>query len=84
MGILDESTLSKVKEISLREYESNLKENDFWLDALEYRYYHGIDPSTILRFREMIEELTLSDIIENADKYLNPDNYIRVSLYPEK
>jgi predicted Zn-dependent peptidase len=61
-----------------------LKENDFWLDALEYRYYHGIDPSTILRHQEMIENLTLSDIIENANKYLNPDNYIRVSLYPEK
>jgi zinc protease len=83
LGILDESILSKVKEISLREYESNLKENDFWLDALEYRYYHDIDPSTILKHKEMIEDLELSDIIENADKYLNPDNYIRVSLYPE-
>jgi zinc protease len=82
-GILDESTLNKVKEIGLREYESNLKENDFWLDALEYRYYHGIDPVTILMQKDMIQALTREEIIKAASKYLDINNYIRISLFPE-
>jgi zinc protease len=82
-GFLAESTLEKVREISLREYQSNLKENDFWLNALEYRYYHGLEPETILRREEMIQNLTVDDVTAAAKKYLMSDNYIRVSLYPE-
>lgn len=75
--------LNKVKEMHRREYETNLKENGYWLKALRLRYLYGLDPRGIIKGNEKIEALTLEDIRTAAQKYLSPDNYVRVVLYPE-
>ena len=77
------SYLQKIREISQREYESNLKENDFWLDALEYRYFNELDPRSILQIGSWIEQLTLKNFQEAAQMYLNDSQYFQVTLYPE-
>ena len=81
-GTTDEY-LGKVKKIALREYETNLEENGYWLNSLESKYFHGEDPGTILRYDERVNNLTLEDIHGAAEKYLDMDNYVRVVLYPE-
>jgi zinc protease len=78
-----ESNLQKVKEMHRREYETNLKENGYWMSALRLRYQNNLDPADIIRGDEKIDQLALSDIQEAARKYLNPENYVRVVLYPE-
>ncbi len=80
---IKEKYIQRVKEINLREYETSLKENDYWLDALESRYFLGKDPRTILKTRNMIRDLKAWDIQKAAKDYLNLDHYIQVTLYPE-
>lgn len=78
-----ETYLQKVKASDLRSYETNLKQNNFWLSNLEFKYFHKEDPMDILTYPEMVEHLSLENIQEAARKYLDRDNYIRVVLYPE-
>ena len=78
-----EENHQKVKEIARREYEQNLQENGYWVNALQSRYFHDMDPETILRYDKQIEGLTLDDLQEAAREYLDQENYVRVVLYPE-
>jgi len=76
--------LNKVKESQLRAYETNLKENEFWISNLEFKYFHQEPLNDIITYNDLIKTLTLEDIKSAANKYLNTDNYVRVVLYPEK
>jgi zinc protease len=76
--------LKKVKEIQLRGYERSSKENNFWLNRLEFKYFHGEDPNDILDYPDLVNNLTLSDIQNAAKKYLNKENLVRIVLYPEQ
>ncbi len=76
--------LNKVKEMYLRQRETNLKENGFWINTLEFSYFHGLDPREILDYPNQVERLTLDDIRQAAHRYLDPDRYVRVVLYPEQ
>jgi zinc protease len=75
--------LNKVKEIRLNELETNLKENDFWLDELESCYFMEENPLSILESEHVIQKLLLEDIRILASEYLNTGNYVRISLYPQ-
>jgi zinc protease len=74
--------LDKVKETRAREYETNIRENNYWLNQLEFAYFNNLDPNFILQTPQMIQDLTLEDINKNAKKLLNKENYIEVILYP--
>lgn len=80
---VNESYLNKVKEINLSEYETSLKRNRFWLNNMEYKFYHGEDMMDILNYRQLVESVTLNEIQQAAKKYFNMDNYVQVTLYPE-
>jgi zinc protease len=76
--------ITKVRETQLRSYETNLKENTFWLRALQNYYFTGQNPALILKYPELVSTLS-SDMIKNAvKKYLNKNNYVQVILLPEK
>ena len=79
-----EAYLQKITETQRRQYELNLKSNSFWLNNLEFRYFHHIDPSGIMDYLDWVNSLTLDDIQQAAQKYFNVDNYVRVVLLPEK
>ena len=79
-----EEYITKVKEAQKRNWETNLKRNEFWLSQLSSRYKWKKDPENILTYEQMFETLN-SDIIMNAaKKYIDFSNYIKVSLFPEK
>jgi zinc protease len=75
--------LQKVKEIQIRDYETNLKENNFWISNLEYKYFHNDPPEDILNYLTLVNALTMDRVKEVAQKYLDIDNYVQVVLYPE-
>ena len=77
-----EADLRKVKETLRREVETNLKENGYWLKALESSYFNEEDPREILDYEEAIEKLSVADLKAMADKYFNFDNVVEVVLYP--
>lgn len=79
-----EDYLQKVTETQRRQYEVNLKSNSFWLNNLEYRYFHNIDPKGIMDYLTLVDSLTLEDIQQAAQKYFNVNNYVRVVLYPQE
>ncbi|MFP4094664.1 MAG: M16 family metallopeptidase [Cyclobacteriaceae bacterium] len=76
--------LKKVKEAQLRQMETNLKENSFWLRALEQAYFVGQEPTTILDYNKSVDALSAADLQEAAKKYFNFDQYVKVVLYPEE
>ena len=79
-----EEYLPKVKQKILRKHETDLKENRYWLNVLETRYFNNEDPKTILGVKSVLANITPDDIQIAAKKYLNKENYILVILYPGK
>lgn len=75
--------LEKVKEMDRRSYQTNLKDNRFWLGNLEFYYDHGEDPREILAYPNLVNQISLADIQKDAKQYFNDNNYIRVVLLPE-
>jgi zinc protease len=76
--------LTKVKEMQLRGWETNLKQNGFWLSQLSAYDQAGEDPRAILDYRATIGRLTAERIRDAARRYLNTGNYVRVTLLPEQ
>ena len=79
-----EDYLQKVTETQRRQYEVNLKSNSFWLNNLEYRCFHDLEPRGIMDYLNLVENLTLEDIQQAAKEYFDINNYVRVVLYPEE
>ena len=79
-----DSNVTKVKEIQTREREVQLKENNFWVNALNTYYWNGDDPKLILKKQQFINKIDGKQIQETAKKYLIMDNYMKFVLYPEK
>jgi zinc protease len=75
--------VEKVKEMQRRQREVEMRENGFWLEALESAYIHGTDPKLILQYEELVEGLNPASVQAAAKQYLNTKNYVRVSLFPE-
>lgn len=75
--------LAKVKEASLRSRETAIKQNEYWAGQIAYFDQNNWDISTIPDADKLIDALTAKDLQDAAIKYLRPDNYVRVSLFPE-
>lgn len=76
--------VNDVKEALYRSYETGMKQNNWLLTQLSYKYRLGEDPSDLLIYRETLDLLTPDVIQEAARKYFNVKNYVQVSLYPEE
>jgi zinc protease len=77
-----EIDMNKVKETLIRERETRLKENNFWLSALQNYYYVGDPLMSLEAFRSFVNSITRDDIKAVADKYLDTSNYVKVALTP--
>ncbi len=77
------SDVQNIQEADLRAYETNLKENRFWLNALQAAYFNEQDPLRILRYREQVETLSPDVIREMMRTYFSAENLVRVVLYPD-
>ena len=79
----DSSYVHKVQQIQRRQHEVRLKENGFWIDALETAYFHGLDPRILLGYEEMVKSLNVGKMQRAAQRYFDRDNYVRIVLFPE-
>jgi len=79
-----ENYIAKERETQTRQYEVNLKNNQYWLNELRWKYYNREDLMDILRYPNFVVTLSAEMIQEAAKKYLNTENYIEVILYPEE
>jgi zinc protease len=74
----------KVKEILLRDKESDLKKNKFILKELESSYFNGEEAILSLgHYRSILDNITLDEIKNSAEQYFTLDNYAKVVLEPD-
>ena len=77
-----EVDLNKVKETFIRERETRLKENSFWVSSLQNLYYLGDKLLTLDEYKAVVNAFTIADIKAIANKYLNTTSYVQVALTP--
>lgn len=82
-GTFKDDNIDKVKEIMKREYEVNLKENNFWLNSIYNSLYNGDDLNEILENNQLVDKITKDYVVSAAKKYLNMDSFKEFILYPE-
>ena len=76
--------LNKVKETFIKKQQENLKENGYWLTALQRAAEMDTSPESILTVETRIKAVTAKEIQERAKKYFQMNNYFQAVLYPEK
>jgi len=79
-----EVDLNKVKETLIRERETQIKENSFWLSYMQNHYMYGNKILTLDEFKTLVNSFTPKTIQGVAKKYLNTDKYVEVYLTPKE
>jgi zinc protease len=79
-----EKQVSAEKEKLQRLFETSIKQNDYLLGQLLVKYQYGEDPAGIWKVPEYYSKIDAAMIQEAARTYLNPKNYVKVTLVPEK
>ena len=80
-----ESEVTDTREALLRTYETNLRQNGFWLNQFSADYQRGEEPGATLRtYTDSVKAITPASIQSAATRYFNVENYVRVTLMPER
>jgi zinc protease len=77
-----ELDLNKVKETLIRERETRIKENSFWMSVLTNYYYQGDKIYSLEDYKSFVNSISQKDIKKMADLYLNTKSYVQVELTP--
>ena len=80
----NDKDLIKIKELSLREREVGLKDNQFWLASLNANYMNEENILDLLEFNNYINSLKSDDFKRYANEYLKTENFAKFVLMPEK
>jgi zinc protease len=84
--LLSPDRMLRVRDILAKEYDRNGQENGYWLNQIARKYADGDGPkvATIMDVPQQIAGLTGYQVQFAARKYLDLDNYVRVTVMPEK
>ena len=77
-----ETDLNKVKETMIRERETQIKENTFWLSYLQNHYLLGNRILSLEEYKTLVNSFTVKKIRSVANRYLDTESYVRVALTP--
>ncbi|MBS1240653.1 MAG: peptidase domain protein, partial [Gemmatimonadetes bacterium] len=78
-----EQELAKVREAEIRNRETALRQNRYWLGQLAFFDQTGEDPTALLDPHGDADLFTADSIRGAARRYLDPANYVRVTMLPE-
>ena len=76
--------LRKIKETFTRQREVDLKDNQFWLNAISQNYQNNENILEINDFNKFVDGLTNDDFKRLAKQYLTKTNFAKFVLMPEK
>ena len=76
-----EADFAKVKEYMNKSYHENLKENSYWLNVLDTRYFYGED--TYTHYIETVNAVTPGEIKDFAANLMNQGNRKTVVMMPK-
>lgn len=75
--------LEKVRATEMRERETGLTQNHFWLTLLHSYLYNKWNLDDIHAFDTEVRGLTAASVRDAARRYLDERNVVQVSLYPQ-
>jgi zinc protease len=78
-----EKQVNDAREQLLRDFETNIKQNNYLVTQIYFKYLYGEDLETFFGMPESYRKLTPAVIQEAAIAYLSPENYVQVTLLPE-
>ena len=78
-----QAVVDKVHESQIRGRETSLEENGWWTGTLQSQFINGLDPLDILRFEELLSQLTTDLLRDAAVKYFDPERVVQGVLLPE-
>ncbi|WP_294069081.1 M16 family metallopeptidase [Proteiniphilum sp. UBA1028] len=76
-----ETDFTKVKEYMNKSYNESLKENGYWLNVLDTRYFYGED--TYTNYIETVNAVTPGEIKEFAANLINQGNKKTIVMMPK-
>ncbi len=76
--------LGKAQEKLLRERETNLRENRFWLNTLRNFDYHGSNPDDFDKYNDYVKSLSTDHLMKAAHNYFTKENFAKIVLKPEE
>jgi zinc protease len=79
-----EIDMTKVKETMVRERETQIKENAFWMSYLQNHYMNGIDILSLDEYTNLVNSFPAKKVKAVAKKYLDTKDYVRVALTPKE
>jgi zinc protease len=65
------------------DFQTNLKNNDFWLNSLVSKYQNGDKITEILTEDKLLDKVSVQSTKATANKYLSGQNIIKMILLPE-
>ncbi len=74
--------LDKVKEQMLRERETSVKTNDFWLYKLANLDFYNDPTTNVTNFVQRVNAVTVQDLQKAAQSLFKLDHFVRVTLLP--
>jgi zinc protease len=77
-----ENDLKKVKETLIRNCETAIKENQYWLNVLINIYRNGDKPMTLDEYKKLVNSVKAKDIRSVTRQYFNEKNYVLGELKP--
>ncbi len=75
--------IDKVVEMSIEQRETNVKKNAFWLDYIMSVYTEGKTLENLDDFTKLLKAITIEDIKTIANKYIDVEKFVQLSLLPE-
>ncbi len=78
------ANLTKIKETFIRERETYLKQNNFWLNTISTNAMNGENILDLLEYNKWVNSLNADDFKTWANQYFNMNEYKRFVLSPEK
>jgi zinc protease len=76
--------VTDTREKLLRDLETGSKQNGYWLTQLSLRYQSGEPLDSLFEMSDLYKQITSKMIHDAAKLYLNPENHVKVTLFPEK
>ncbi|MBK5189402.1 MAG: insulinase family protein [Gemmatimonadaceae bacterium] len=79
---VSEKDLQKIRETDLRQRETNLRQNRYWMSLLASYDINGWDPALILKYDDQVRKLSSADLQAAAREYFDTSRYVVVQLLP--
>ncbi len=76
--------IEKSKETLIKERETQVKENQYWLEYIKNRTFMGEKLLSLEQVQSIVKQITKSDLQKAAKSYFTPDHYVKVVLMPEE